>query len=118
MDTIVNRIRNGFVQKEVLKVNNPKTILMINNPKKRVTLELLMNQEKTIMQLSRETGWNPGTVKRHISDLNDGELVMISRIEFNKHNTKSVYYRASAKKFIFAYVWPPYSQIATRIKKG
>jgi predicted transcriptional regulator len=115
MDTIVNQIRNIFVQKEVLKIKNPKTILMINNAKKRVILELLMNQEKTIMQLSRETGWNPGTVKRHISDLNDGKLVEISRIEFNKHHTKSIYYRASAKRFKFTYVWPPSSSYSEEI---
>lgn len=100
------QIQEDFTPKEFVIIDNPKTILMINNAKKRVTLELLLNQEKTIMQLSRETGWNPGTIKRHISDLINGNLIVVSRITFNEHRTKSTYYRALAKKFVFQFKWP------------
>jgi len=95
-----------FSPKKNIVINDPKTILMLNNAKKRVTLELLLNQEKTIMQLSKETGWNPGTIKRHVSDLYKGNLITVSRIKYNEHRTKSTFYRATAKKFIFRYEWP------------
>ena len=102
-----NNPQTTFKPEEEIEITNPALIPLINHDKKRVILELLLNQEKTIMQLSTETGWNPGTIKRHIVDLVKGNLIKESRTSLNIHRIKLKFYRVVAKHYIFHYEWPP-----------
>ena len=92
---------------DALEIVDPNVISLFMHDKKRAILELLLVRDKTIMILSKETGWNPGTIKRHLMDLIEGGLVVNSRIELNKHRIMLKYYRAAAKQFTFQYKWPP-----------
>ena len=87
-------------------ITDPKVIPLINHEKKKIILELLLFSEKTIMELSKATGWNPGTVKRHLTDLVDGTLVVVAREEFNQKKILLKYYRTTAKHFTFHFEWP------------
>lgn len=88
-------------------IEDLEAISLIKHDKKRLLLELLLVQEKTIMDLSNETGWNPGTVKRHLQDLEENGLIVYSKEEINEFNIKLKYYRTTAKQFKFQYIWPP-----------
>ena len=105
-ETYLLNSQNDYVPKDVITINNPQIVQLINHVKKRVILELLLNRSKTIIQLSRETGWNPGTVKRHLTDLLNGNLIVKAKIDINEHRIKLKYYRIAAKRFIFHYEWP------------
>ncbi len=80
--------QDDYVPEDEIQIHNPQIVQLINHVKKRVILELLLNRSKTIIQLSRETGWNPGTVKRHLTDLLNGDLIVKAKIEINKHRIK------------------------------
>ena len=98
--------RGDYVPKDEITFSDPQIVQLINHVKKKIILELLLNRSKTIIQLSRETGWNPGTVKRHLTDLLNGDLIVKAKIEINAHRIKLKYYRVKAKRFIFHYEWP------------
>jgi DNA-binding transcriptional ArsR family regulator len=95
-----------FVPAENITLSDPNVIPLLIHDKKKTILELLIIQEKTIMELSKQTNWNPGTIKRHLLDLLKGGLIRVSREELNRHNIRLIYYRAVAKHFIFQYEWP------------
>ncbi len=96
-----------FIPVAELIINDLDAISLIKHDKKKLLLELLLNEDKTIMDLSKETGWNPGTVKRHLSDLVAKNLVTPSKIEVNEYRIKLKYYRATARQFRFEFIWPP-----------
>ncbi len=96
-----------FIPAAELIINDLEAISLIKHDKKKLLLELLLNEDKTIMDLSKETGWNPGTVKRHLSDLVANKLVTPSKIEVNEYRIKLKYYRATARQFRFEFIWPP-----------
>ncbi|WP_371801859.1 ArsR family transcriptional regulator [Candidatus Lokiarchaeum ossiferum] len=96
-----------FIPASELVIDNLETISLIKHDKKKLLLELLLHEEKTIMDMSKETGWNPGTVKRHLSDLVEGGLVTPSKIVVNEFRIKLKYYRATARQFRFQFIWPP-----------
>ena len=60
----------------------------------------------TIIDLKHVTGMNPGTIKRHLSDLQKFGLVFISREKLNEYSIVMKYYRATAKTFVFQISWP------------
>jgi len=94
-------------------IRDKQVINLFTHEKKVDLLERLRHQSKTIMMLSEETGMNPGTVKRHLIDLEQGGLIMISKAEKNKFKVNMVYYRITAMKFIILWEWPADSQRST-----
>jgi DNA-binding MarR family transcriptional regulator len=99
-----------FIPPEILEIEDLEAITLLKHDRKRLLMEILLNQEKTIMDLSNETGWNPGTVKRHLNDLTQAKLVIKSREMENEFHIKQKYYRTAARRFKFIHIWPPYPQ--------
>jgi len=97
---------NSFFQQDEMIIKNIEVISILKHEKKKKILELLLHKEKTIMELSTETKWNPGTVKRHLIDLVLHKLVSPSHIIINEYHIKLKYYRATAKQYKFQYIWP------------
>ncbi len=89
-----------------IQLKNPETIKCFTHEKKRAILEILLTIPKTIMELSTELGWNPGTVKRHLEDLIAAGLVCFSHQIKNKFNITMKFYRATASTFKFEWIWP------------
>ena len=58
------------------------------------------------MELSNELKLNPGTVKRHLEELINDNLVQFSHMRKNKFNINMKYYRATALKYHFEWDWP------------
>ena len=82
------------------KISAPEAIQVILHDFKWTILKKLMKEDKTIRLLSEELGKNPGTIKRHISDLVKSGLAQHSYIEMNKYGIKLKFYRATALKFV------------------
>ncbi|MHA1674803.1 MAG: ArsR family transcriptional regulator [Promethearchaeota archaeon] len=98
--------KEKFEPAEEMLLTNPEVIPIITHEKKKQILELLFSQEMTIMEISKATEWNPGTVKRHLMDLLNAKVVIIAREEFNQKKILLKYYRAAAKHFTLHFEWP------------
>jgi len=95
-----------YQQKEKQIFTNPGVMVHLGHEKKRQLLNLMQSQGCTIMELSKKINMNPGTVKRHLSDLIHTHLVTIEKEEFNERRILLKYYIVVAKKIIFHYEWP------------
>ncbi|UYP47208.1 hypothetical protein NEF87_003493 [Candidatus Lokiarchaeum ossiferum] len=95
-----------FIPAEDMIITDPNVIPSFTHEKKQILLEILLTQEKTIMELSTATGMNPGTVKRHISELQKYGVVVVARTQINKKRILLKYYRTSALHFTFHFEWP------------
>ncbi|WP_457557142.1 ArsR family transcriptional regulator [Candidatus Harpocratesius sp.] len=95
-----------YQQKEEIIFNDLEIVGQLNHKKKNNLLNLIRLEPKTIMELSRKTELNPGTVKRHLSDLIEAQLVTIAKEEFNNRRILLKYYITVAKKMVFHYEWP------------
>lgn len=98
--------KKGSSIKNELLVTNPDTVSIVFHEKKGEILKLLIDQEMTIIDLKHATGMNPGTIKRHLTDLLNHNLIFISRERINEFSIVMKYYRALAKTFIFNIKWP------------
>ncbi|MCF2139465.1 MAG: ArsR family transcriptional regulator [Candidatus Lokiarchaeota archaeon] len=107
-DTFYSITAKHFIyqQKEEIIFNDLEIVGQLNHKKKLILLNLIQSESKTIMDLSRKTDMNPGTVKRHLSDLIEAQLVTIAKEEFNNRRILLKYYITVAKKMIFHYEWP------------
>ncbi len=94
----------AFIQDE-MQITNPDAVPILFHPKKEEILKLLISKEMTIIDLKHATGMNPGTVKRHLTDLLENHLVFISREKVNEFSIVMKYYRASAKSFQISIKW-------------
>ena len=65
-------------------ISNPERISCLVHNKKQEILRFLIKSEYTIRELSRDAGINPGTVKRHMLDLEDLGFIQFVRQEKNK----------------------------------
>ena len=92
--------------KEKFTISNPSAIPIIFHEKKGMILKLLIEKEMTIIDLKHETGLNPGTIKRHIDDLLQYDLVFISKTQISEQSVVMKFYRAKAKEFNFNIKWP------------
>jgi len=92
--------------KEQQTITNPDAVSIVFHEKKGEILSHLVKKEMTIIDLKHATDMNPGTVKRHLTDLLDHDLVFISREQVNEFSIVMKYYRASAKTFEFNITWP------------
>jgi len=100
------RKRSNQTIQDELQLDNPEVIPVIYHKKKGEILKLLIEKEITIIELSHATGMNPGTVKRHLTDLQKYNLVFISRERVNEFSIVMKYYRASARNYLFNFKWP------------
>ena len=82
-----------------LTISDPKLIACLIHEKKQVILKALMKSEFTIRELSRETKINPGTVKRHINELEQVGLIKFVRQEKNEYGILLKFYRSISRKF-------------------
>lgn len=95
-----------YVQAPEMVVSDPVIISHLAHERKKILMDCLKSDHKTIMDLHRESGLNPGTVKRHLDELLDAGLVIYSREEFNERRILLKYYIAAARKIVFHYEWP------------
>lgn len=86
--------------KTEMLVTNPQDIPTLLHEKKWEILQILIDHEKTIRQLSEEMNINPGTIKRFIIDLEDRHFIEQSRTFQNEYGITLKFYRAIAKKYI------------------
>ncbi|MFX0095335.1 MAG: winged helix-turn-helix domain-containing protein [Candidatus Hodarchaeota archaeon] len=91
---------------QTMMITDPKNVSILYHEKKPIILEMLIEQEMSIIDLKNATGWNPGTIKRHLDDLVERGFISQTRIERNIYGIKVKYYRAKAKQFIFHVKWP------------
>ena len=60
----------------------------------------MIQEELTIIEISKKLdGLNPGTVKRHLTDLENAKLIVLSKEVRNEFGINMKYYRAVAKQF-------------------
>ena len=86
--------------KAEMLVTNPQDIPTLLHEKKWEILQILINHEKTIRQLSAELDKNPGTIKRFIKDLVNRQFIEESRTFQNEYGITLKFYRAIARKYI------------------
>ncbi|MHA1746092.1 MAG: winged helix-turn-helix domain-containing protein [Promethearchaeota archaeon] len=86
-------------QLESLTVTDSELALTILHGKKKMILSLLLNNAMTIQEIKKETGLNPGTIKRHLIDLMSSDLIdMVKEERSEKYNINMKFYRAKAKE--------------------
>lgn len=95
-----------YQQREKQIFTNPTIMTHLGHEKKRQLLHFMHEKGRTIMELSKLINMNPGTVKRHLSDLIQAHLITIEKEEFNERRILLKYYIAVAKKIVFHYEWP------------
>lgn len=91
---------------EELVVTDHEVVPIIFHEQKSKILKLLIDEEMTIIDLKHKTGLNPGTIKRHITDLLKHNLIFISKEKINEFSIVMKYYRATAKSILFNVTWP------------
>jgi len=95
-----------FIPQDSLVITDPSVINQFQHSAKLKILENLYEQAKTIMQLHKATGYNPGTVKRHLNDLEKAGLITLAKKEISEKRIIMKFYRVTAKEFIIQYRWP------------
>ena len=99
------KVRN-FLPKEEVTLTDPCAVPIVFHEKKGQILKLLIEKEMTIIDLKHATGMNPGTVKRHLDDLLQHDLILIAKEQLSEYSIMMKFYRAVAKKFSFNIDWP------------
>ena len=87
-------------------ITDTNTLPVLFHEKKQVLLKILIDQEMNIIDLKNITGLNPGTIKRHLTDLLEKELIRIVRTKQNTYGVTMKFYRATAKQFVVNIQWP------------
>jgi len=98
--------KEKYEQQEEIIISNPEVVPILFHEKKGSILKMLIDKEMTIIDIKNKTGMNPGTIKRHITDLLKHNLIFISREKINDYSILMKFYRARAKKFIIKITWP------------
>ena len=93
---------SSTMEKELI-ITDPDQISSIVHEKKSIILQFLIKSEYTIRELSSQASINPGTVKRHMTDLEKLGLIQFIREIKNKHGVKLRYFRSVAEKFVLQY---------------
>ncbi len=87
-------------------IATPAVVPVLFHAEKQQILGMLILSEYTIQELSTALKLNPGTVKRHITDLMENNLVVQTRTDVNEYGIKLKYYRATARRFVVNLAWP------------
>jgi len=80
-------------------ITDPALVLLLLHETKRIIINLLCRSALNIQQLKEATNINPGTIKRHLTDLENAGLVMVAEERLNEYNIKMKFYRATAMEF-------------------
>ena len=100
------QIARNFLPEEELTLTDPCAVPIVFHEKKGQILKLLIEKEMTIIDLKHATGMNPGTVKRHLDDLLQYDLILIAKEQLSEYSIMMKFYRAKAKKISFNINWP------------
>ncbi|NVM01988.1 MAG: winged helix-turn-helix transcriptional regulator [Candidatus Helarchaeota archaeon] len=98
-------VKDKQIENEML-ITDPSTVPVLFHEKKQMILKLLIDKEMTIIDLKNETKMNPGTIKRHLENLIEKNLVIQSRTAKSEHGITMKYYRATANQFNVKLLWP------------
>ena len=86
--------------KEEMQIHEYAVVSVLFHGQKSEILKLLINEELTIIEISKKLGGlNPGTVKRHLTDIENAQLIVLSKEVRNEFGINMKYYRAVAKNF-------------------
>jgi DNA-binding transcriptional ArsR family regulator len=86
---------------DLLKITSPvRARALLHDDKRKIISLLIEHKAMTIQQLSKKTKINPGTIKRHIDDLINNELVFMIFDDRSEYNVKMKFYSSYARKFI------------------
>ncbi len=85
---------------EKLELHDPNVVQHLFHEVKSKILNFLIRQKATLRTIAKELNINPGTIKRHLVDLNDFGLIRVVSEEQNEFGINQIYYRAVAKNFI------------------
>jgi DNA-binding transcriptional ArsR family regulator len=96
-----------FQRPATVQINDPDIMPFLTHEKKQLIMKSIQKEPMTIMDLSKATKMNAGTIKRHLTDLEEAGLVALFREAFNDRKILLKYYTVAADKFIFHYEWPP-----------
>ncbi|QEE17363.1 ArsR family transcriptional regulator [Promethearchaeum syntrophicum] len=95
-----------FIPRDSMVITDPSVINQFQHSVKLIILENLYAEAKTIMQLHKDTKYNPGTIKRHLKDLEEAGLITLARKEMSEKRIIMKFYRVTAREFIIQYRWP------------
>ena len=86
--------------KEEMQIEEYSVVSVLFHSQKQEILKLLITEELTIIEISKKlSNLNPGTVKRHLTDLEKAKLIYLSKEVRNEFGINMKYYRAVAKQF-------------------
>ena len=108
MHTKIQEPKNGseFEPQDSMVISDPAVINRFQHSVKLKILEQIYDEAKTIMQLHQQTGYNPGTVKRHLKDLEEAGLITLAKVAMSEKRIIMKYYRVTAKEFVVQFRWP------------
>lgn len=84
---------------ENLKLHNPDVVPLLFHEVKSQIINYLIEQKATLRQIAKDLNINPGTVKRHLVDLENFGLIRVVSEEINEYGINQIYYRSIAKNF-------------------
>ncbi len=99
-------IEQDFSPTAELVVSDPESILILLHKQKWAILEVLISEEYTIRDLSQLLDLNPGSVKRHLTDLLKHRLIVRHKTIRNEFGITLKYYRAVAQKYKILRILP------------
>lgn len=87
--------------RELLVVENPRTIRLIFSEKHSLILKQITDEERSISEIARMLSLNPGSVHYYLKELERQGLAMQVRQEIKGGIVKK-YYRAAARRIVLA----------------
>ncbi len=95
-----NNLEQENIIKDEIQIKDYAVVSVLFHVQKSEILKLLINEELTIIEISKRLdGLNPGTVKRHLTDLENANLIYLSKEVRNEFGINMKFYRAVAKRF-------------------
>ena len=104
-------VESSYHPKKTQIIQDPGIIKIFDHDRMKEILNLVYENDLTIMEISEKMDINPGSIKRYIDKLVAAKLIMPSKIEMNKYHIKLKYYRISALNFEFVWQWPSKNSI-------
>ena len=99
-ETWMTTVEESDVILDTLEFHDPNVVPHLFHDVKSKILNLLIRQKATLRTIAKELNINPGTIKRHLVDLNEFGLIRIVSEEQNEFGITQIYYRTVAKNFI------------------